>query len=245
MKYYITIIAIVLLAACGNQAIDIFDAPASLYFFRGDRNSAGQPQRDSINYSFFLAGGSAVEDTLWLEARLTGLPLPVARPFALVQTNVADSAAAVAGRHYVSFDDPALAAGVNMPADATSAIMPLIVKRTTDMDTASYRLVIAIDPGEHFAAGIINRDTLVIHITAMAVKPAAWDRYYDLAFGTWGQEKMRFLIDHVGYTAFDESLLNNDMRIFLNLKARAKLAEYEAVNGPLYELDGITQVTFP
>jgi hypothetical protein len=245
MKHYITLLLLASLAACGSQAIDLFDAPASLYFFRGDRNSAGQPQRDSINYSFFLSGGSATSDTIWIDARLTGEPLPVDRPFALVQANATADDAAIPGEHYVAFDDPAIAASVALPANATGVILPVIVKRVPDMDTVSYRLTIAISPGNLFAPGIIHRDTLVINITAMAVKPAAWDRYYDATFGPWGQEKMRFIIDHVGYTAFDESLSNVDMQKFLNLKARAKLAEYEEANGPLLEPDGITRVTFP
>lgn len=243
MKHYlITILAIALLAACSEQSIAPFDAPASLYFYRGDRNSSGAPQLDSTNYSFFLAVGPVTGDTLWLDVQLSGLPAGRDRALALVQLNAGEPAASVAGIHHVALDNTTM----KLPVGATSVAVPVIIKRIPEMDTTSFRLQIGIDPGNDFVPGIKGRDSYVIHITAMAVKPAAWDRYYDSAFGTWGQEKMRFLIDYVGYTAFDESLANTDMRTFLNLKAREKLAEYEAINGgPLYEADGVTQVIFP
>ncbi|MDR0544170.1 MAG: DUF4843 domain-containing protein [Odoribacteraceae bacterium] len=245
MKYSAILIA-ALLAACGEQVVNTFEAPASLYFYRGSNNSAGSPQLDSTNYSFFLAVGPVTEDTLWLDVRLTGNPLPRPRSMTLAQLNAGEEGAAVAGIHHAPLDDPRVAPHMTLPAGATSFAVPVIVKRVPEMDTASFRLQIAIEPGNDFVAGVKNRETYVVHITAMAVKPAAWDRYYDSAFGAWGQAKMRFLIDHVGYTTFEESLSNTDLNTFYNRKAREKLAEYEAANGgPLYEADGVTQVIIP
>ncbi|MDR2129722.1 MAG: DUF4843 domain-containing protein [Odoribacteraceae bacterium] len=226
-------------AACENTVVNRYESPASLYFYRGGS------QVDSTSYSFFFAAPSAVEDTLWLDIRLTGIPAGEARPISLVQLNAGETNAARAGTHYVGLDDPRVAPALVLPASATSAVVPVILLRTPEMDTAAFRLALGIVPDDHFVEGIKDRASFVISITATAEKPAAWDRYYDTAFGPWGQEKMRFLIEHVGYTAFDESLANADMRVFLNLKAREKLAAYEAEHGPLYEADNITRVTFP
>ena len=80
----------------------------------------------------------------------------------------------------------------------------------------------------------------------MAVKPALWDvaNSYLSIFGPWGQAKMKFIIDYVEYSDFD-IVLTTDYRVYLALKAKAKLAEYELANGPLYEADGVTRVIFP
>lgn len=52
----------------------------------------------------------------------------------------------------------------------------------------------------------------------MASQPATWENTstngYFVTFGTWGQEKMRFIIGYIGYTTFDEPLDNVDMRRF-------------------------------
>ena len=100
-------------------------------------------------------------------------------------------------------------------------------------------------PNEYFIQGIKDRVVYVLKITGKATKPANWDspNSYLATFGEWGQEKMRFIIDYVGYNTFDETLIT-DYRYYLQLKAREKLAEYEAVKGPIYEADG-TRVTFP
>jgi hypothetical protein len=232
-------------AACEEKVVDKFEDASSLFFFRGDKNAMGLAQNDSISYSFFLAESSAKTDVVWVDVRLTGMPSDQARRLPIVQLNVGEPGSAIAGTHYVAFDDPRMTEYMVFPANKISTTIPVTVIRTSEMNTSEFRLDLGITSNEYFVAGIKGRTAYTIKITAMAVKPAGWDRYYDTAFGPWGQEKMRFIIDYVGFREFHESLLNADMRIYLNLKARAKLAEYENEHGPLYENDGITRVTFP
>ncbi len=136
-----------------------------------------------------------------------------------------------------------------MPAGAVSAAIPIVVKRTSQMDIDEFRLDLAITSNEHFAEGIEGRQYFTLKITAMASKPATWDENdvnngYFRAFGEWGQEKMRFIIDHIGYSAFDELLDSLDMMYFLNMKVRKAMEEYRLTNPPLFEANS-TEVTFP
>jgi hypothetical protein len=235
-----------LVSSCQEKVVNKFDADNSLFFYRGTSNSKGINQQDSLSYSFFLAPGSLAQDTTWLDIYLTGVPVDYDRAITLVQTNVGQPGAAVSGTHFVPLTDQGLASKLIMPANKVSVAVPIIVKRTTEMNAQEFRLDLAIVPNEFFVEGIKDRTKYSLKITAMAVKPALWDvaNSFLSMFGTWGQVKMKFVIDYVGYSEFDV-IPNTDYRLYLRLKAKEKLLQYEAANGPLYELDGITRVIFP
>ena len=239
MKYgFFFFISVLAFVACQENEISTFDNESSLFFFRDiyNNNSKGTPQLDSTSYSFFLAGSIQV-DTVWLDVLLTGSPSDQDRPFRIVQSNVGEPGAAVAGTHYVAFDDPEMVKRMVIPANKVSVALPVIMTRTPQMDTEEYRLDMEILPNEYFIQGIKDRVVYVLKITGKATKPANWDspNSYLATFGEWGQEKMRFIIDYVGYNTFDETLIT-DYRYYLQLKAREKLAEYEAVKGPILNI---------
>jgi hypothetical protein len=242
---FLLILSALLLGSCQEKVVNKFESDNSLFFFRGSSNSKGLAQIDSLSYSFFLAG-SAVEDTTWLDVYLTGFPSDRDRTIPLVQTNAGQPGAAVEGIHYVPFNDPGMVSKLILPANKVWVSIPIVIKRTSEMDTQEFRLDMSITSNEFFVTGIKDRTDYTLKITALAVKPALWDNLNSFLsiFGTWGQVKMRFIIDYVGYSEFDV-IPNVDYRTYLRLKAKAKLAEYEAVNGPLYELDGVTRVIFP
>ncbi|MDR1274576.1 MAG: DUF4843 domain-containing protein [Odoribacteraceae bacterium] len=238
MKNRIIIYSILLLAltACEEKIVNQFDDAPSLFFNRTNYMNA---QNDSTSYSFFLAPGGTTVDTVWLDVRLSGLPTGQDRPLPLVQLNAGDSMAAVVGTHY------ALPASPVMPALAVSTRVPVAVKRVSEMDTSEFRLIVGFTASEHFVAGVKEQATYLVKISAMAVKPVGWDDYYNATFGQWTQGKMRFLIDYLNYTDFDQSLVDTNTSMYLRLKVNALLAAYEEEHGPLYEADGITRVIFP
>ncbi len=240
----------IMLYGCEEKVVNKFDENSSLYFYRDKytANAKGLIQYDSIDYSFFLAG-SAQEAEIWLQVNLTGNMAGVPRPFSIVQTNTEEPGAALAGIHYVAFDDPRMAEYLQFPPQATTTLLPVILTRHSSMSDRTFRLVLSIQPNGNFAEGIKQgeegQQTFVINITAEAIKPVTWDRNYDYAFGNWGKEKMRFLIDHVGFSDFETDMSNLDTRYYWNLKAKTALAQYETEQGAVYEEDGITKVTFP
>lgn len=238
----------ILFSSCQEQIVEKFDTKSSLSFFwdKYANNMLGVPQRDSTSFSFFYVASSLTEDQVWIDVRLTGVPSATDQPFKLTQLNAGKPRAAVAGKHYVAFDDPRMLQALVMPAGAIRVAIPVIVKKTSDMESAQFRLEIGFEPTDYFVPGLKTQSKFVVNMTAMAVKPSTWEYYYNLTFGEWGSEKMRFLIDHVGYNDFTIILQDfPDLRTYYNMKARAKLAEYEAANGPLFEKDNVTRVVFP
>ncbi|PKP00173.1 MAG: hypothetical protein CVU13_01295 [Bacteroidetes bacterium HGW-Bacteroidetes-8] len=247
IKYSILLLTLVMIiTACQEKVVNKFEGESSLFFFRGSSNSKGTPQTDSVSYSFFLAASSTNEDTVWVDVQLTGVPSDKDRALPIIQTNTGAAGAAVAGTHYLAFNDPAVSKYMVLPANRVSVAIPVVVKRTSEMNTSEFRLDMAITTNEYFIAGIKDRTSYTVKVTAMAVKPALWDvaNSYLSIFGPWGQAKMKFIIDFVGFSDFDQ-VLTTDYRVYLALKAKTKLAEYEQTNGPLYEADGITRVIFP
>ena len=122
MKYgFFFFISVLAFVACQENEISTFDNESSLFFFRDiyNNNSKGTPQLDSTSYSFFLAGSIQI-DTVWLDVLLTGSPSAQDRPFRIVQSNVGEPGAAVAGTHYVAFDDPEMVKRMVMPANKVS-----------------------------------------------------------------------------------------------------------------------------
>ena len=229
---------------CEEKVVDQFDAEPSLFFYNGNYNLAGESQLGSYSYSFFYIESSVTQDTLWVDVRLNGFTPDEDYPISLVQLNEGDSAA-VAGKHYVAFDDPSMQEELIMPAGNISTLIPIVINKTEDLEIKEFTLEFGFEANNYFVAGIEDPSTFTITMTAMAVKPPAWDHYYDVAFGEWGQEKMKFLIDYVGFTDFTISLSSFDLYRYYNLKARAALEEYEAENSPIYENDGVTKVIFP
>lgn len=235
-----------IIPACQEKMVNKFDTESSLFFYRGSSNSKGKPQIDSISYSFFLTEGNKLTDTVWIDVNLTGFPSVKDRILPLTQTNPGLPGAAVPGTHYVALNDASMTKYLVLPANKISVSVPILVKRIPQMETDEFRLVLELQTNEHFVAGIKDRTSMVIRITSMAVKPPLWDvaNSYLSIFGPWGQEKMKFIINYVGFSEFDQ-VLTTDYRVFLALKAKSKLLEYEQLNGPLYEADGITRVIFP
>ena len=191
--------ASMLFVACEEKVVNQFEDASSLYFYRDmyTANDMGVIQYDSIDYSFFLAG-SVQETEIWLQINLTGDISTEEREFSITQTNADEVGAAVSGTHYVAFDDERMKPYMTLPANATSTMIPIILTRTASMDDNSFRLALAIEPNENFVEGIkegnVGSQSFIINVTAKVMQPVTWDSNYDYTFGTWGEEKMKFVL---------------------------------------------------
>ncbi|MDR0765774.1 MAG: DUF4843 domain-containing protein [Odoribacteraceae bacterium] len=233
-----------LLAACQEVVVNKYEDNSSLYFYRGALDARGNGQFDSLAYSFYLEESGRVRDTLWIEARLSGFPSAVARPVPVVQL-LTGSDDAVAGQHYLSFDDPEIKSLVVLPPNAVKVKLPIVLLREPSLKTTERQLLLEITTNEYFSVGIQGQRRFLIRFSDLATQPANWTATWKSVFGDWGAVKMRFIIDYVGFSDFDATRLLGDMRDYLKVKAKQKLADYEAANGPLYEDDNVTRVRFP
>jgi hypothetical protein len=237
---------VVLLAgACEEVVVNKYEDAPFLYFFRGKYDIYGNGQNDSLSYSFYLKESARQRDTLWIDVRLSGLPSPVARPLPLAQVS-AGVDDAVAGEHYVAFDDPEVSHLFVLPANATRARVPLIVLRDASLAEKEHAILLEVGTNDHFGAALDGQSRFLVRVSDLAAQPPNWTAVWRLAFGTWGPVKMRFIIDYVGFSDFDFTTITPDTRDYLKMKAKQKLAEYNASHPgePLAEADG-TKVTFP
>ena len=225
-----------------NSALEYENEPA-LYF---ENTTYGQ--RDSVNHTFFIQPDEQMRDTVFVEILTMGYPADVDRSFVLEQVNVGQPGAAVAGKHFVAFDDPEMVSHLVIPKGSVRKSFPLIVLRDPSLELEEVRIELEIGENEYFKPGIDVWTNFVVKTTAMALKPTTWEAYWKYYFGlTWGSVKMKFIVDNTGFTDFEGGSLNSDYAYYLSSKVKQKLLEYNAnpnnPDRPLKEADG-TIVTF-
>jgi hypothetical protein len=234
-------------SGCEELVVNTYEDYTSVYFYRGQNNVYGNAQNDSLSYSFFYTESSALSDTVWIDVRLTGRPAPVDRPLPLSQVDPEPERAddkTLPGIHYRAFDDPGLHPFLIMPAGKVVAKIPIVLLRNESLQKKEYRLWMELGSNEYFEPGVKEQQRFLLKISDLTVQPGNWDTVWKSIFGTWSVVKMKFIIDYVGVDNFDIPILYADMRIYLNQKAKNKLIEYEAANGPLYDETG-SRVSFP
>lgn len=250
MKIYIyCVLAVFLglgLAGCEQQEVNRYENDPRLYFYNGrdyDHNPVF-PQYDSTAQSFYLLPESQTRDTVYVVIETMGMTTDEPRPFRLVQTNIGDPDAAVAGTHYLSFDSEEMLKNMMMPVGCVHYYMPLIVLRDPSLNSSKVRLKMTIAENEYFKPGMERYINFMVTMTATAEKPKTWPA--NSIYGTWGPQKMWFLLNYVGVTDFSNPS-DNGYRDYLKTLAIVKLNAYNADENnpdrPLKEADG-TPVNF-
>lgn len=189
-------------------------------------------------------------DTVWVTVQLMGFPADVDRIIPLKQVPVGEYDA-VPGEHYVPFDDPELVSKYYyMPKGEVVREVPIVLKRSSSLETNDYNLRVTIGENEFFSPGAKESLYKRVVISGQLVKPKDWEDYF---LGQYGRVKHRFMIDATGFKWDDDYVTNtfyyyqkydqNYCFYIVGLLSQA-LAEYEAEHGILYEEDG-TVVSFP
>jgi hypothetical protein len=244
----ISLVAIAMVfAGCEELVVNKYGDYTAVYFYNGRSNILGNAQYDSISHSFFYSSGSTGVDTVWVDVRLTGIASPFSRPIPLKQIfpdGEQEDSKGQPGVHYIAFDNPQLASFLIMPENKVVAKIPIVLLRHESLQQKEYRLWLELGSNEYFDPGVKESQRFLIKISDLVVQPANWTRVWQSAFGTWSVVKMKFIIDYVGVTDFDIDILYVDMKNYLNQKAKSKLIEYEAANGPLYD-ETNKRVEFP
>jgi hypothetical protein len=227
-----------LITACTeNEMLNYENAPA-IYFAGNATNRS-----DSINHSFFVLNSNIVKDTVRVRVNTMGELSSQDRPVTLIQTNVGAEGAAVAGIHYVPFDDATLKPLLKVPAGKEFADIPVVLIRDNSLDTVKVRLELGLVGNEYFRPGVVEKQRFVLTTTDLVEKPGAWDIAYATLLGkSWGPVKMRFLIDVTGYTNWYTMPAAYEMIMiqYFGALVRQKLLEYNAdhPDEPLREANG-------
>ena len=213
------VLAIGGLCSCEQQAPTVFEEAPGIYFAR--KNG----QNDSIAHTFFSVQEKQERDTIFVELLTMGKPFDVARPVRIVQTNVEEADADIAGKHFVAFDDPEVVDRFAIAPGQVSVELPVILLRDKSLKSEEVKLKMKVEANEWFVPGIDQNREFMIKTTELATPPDSWkDRWY-YVWGDWGSRKMWFIVNYLGFTNFDESV-ESGYRNYLKVKAHEKLEEY-------------------
>lgn len=204
----------------------------------------------TVNYSFAYGANEVTEDTVWLTVNIMGFTSDSDRPFVLEQVKT-DGRDAVAGEHYVSFDDVSLVAEYYyIPRGMAERRVPVVLRRDASLKTDDYTLRVTIRANEYFSTG--SKEFLYKNITVAdrLIQPDSWNsycykQYGQPVFGTWGENKHKFMIQVTGEKWDDDYILNtwkNYMEsdpgyvTYMQNLLKTELAKYNeelGENGPL------------
>lgn len=232
-------------SSCQEQDMMRYGNDPAIYFAH-ERLNSNKVQTDSLNHSFFIYGSDVTFDTVRVLVRTMGMPVDYDRPVRLVQTNAGKPNAAIAGTHYIPFDDPTMVDSCCIPAGEVKRLIPIVLLRDKSLASEEVRLELTLEANEHFRQGIDKWRNFLLTTSDKAVKPSNWDTSWRLVFGnSWGTEKMRFIIQSTGLTDFDNVPNDYSYRTWLGDTAKQALLEYNQAHpdAPLCEADG-TPVSF-
>lgn len=229
-------LATALFASCSETVPPEYESNPGLYFYWGIYETGFSYQKDSTSFAFFAKqvpdGGEFLQ---YIDVRTVGFPADVERPFRVVQTNAGDPDAAVAGVHYVPFDDPRMEALLKIPANATKYLFPVICINRPELKEKSVRLVLELDNNQYFDINMNKMARFVINFSDKIEQPTSWGNndganWHDY-FGKWSEVKMLFIMENLGFYDFDEEDKAPQMpREYYARKMYRLLREYNAAH---------------
>lgn len=236
IEFMHVLLPLLFVAACTENEMSGYENDPAVYFA-----GIGDNKIDSINHSFVLLSSDVLTDTVLVRVNTMGALSSQARPVTVVQTNAGVEGSAVAGVHYVSFDDAALKPLLQVSAGKEFVDIPVVFIRDTSLLSGRVRLELALEKNDYFRPGVIDKLKFTLTTSDLLEKPSAWDTRWFIFLGqSWGPVKMRFLIDITGYD--DWYTTPNDMSLlqYFGALAKQKLLEYNAAHPdePLREANG-------
>lgn len=262
---YIATAALLLpsLASCEQDLPTWSDETCRLNFYYDvDDRSDYKETMSQASYSFVYGSDELMTDTMWFTVETMGKVSPYDRPVTLTQV-ATDGTDAVAGKHYMAFDDPDLAGLYVIKGGTAQAKLPVVMLRDESLKTDEVTLKFQITENGYFTNGYPEYQTRTLTFSDHMTKPSNWDKEYPYVgdytypfsgyFGEYGQVKHQFMIDHTGKkwdNDYIEEIMTGDSQYLQYIlsklvKELAELNEERAAQGldPLAEADG-TEVSF-
>ena len=192
---------LLLATACEKDLPKFSDEECMLTFHYGDGlTTAGvKDGLGSRSHSFKLNSAEGqMRDTVWLRVNTMGKLSADSRPLALMQVEDTTQGVvnAVAGKHYVAFDEPSLATLYQVPGDSAAVKVPVVVLRDASLEAeGDVVLKITFRDNGWFKAGYPEFATYTLTISDRLTKPEAWDKFsLNSYFGTYGPQKHELMI---------------------------------------------------
>ena len=233
-----------LISSCEKSELKSYDLDDMIYVYKEAYNT----KKDSTIYSFAVKPNDLMVDTVKVAVRIMGTAKNVDREVKFA--SVPGATDAIEGTHY-SFLPYVI------PAGAYSADLPIVVKRTPDMKTQTFTLLLQVVESADFKPGVPSSPVTgnfagaslqyLIRMNDYLTKPSNWDTQLISVFGTYSQVKYKFIIDVTGKTEFVTGaapLMSFGELQYYKAYVKVKYTEYTDANGPLIDELGGT-VTFP
>lgn len=242
-----------LITSCSEDLPTYKDSESRLNFNFGSVKINTEKDVPKDAYSFVYSGGLEI-DTIWVGVDLMGFPADHDRKISVKQiaTGTDD---AVAGTHFVDFNDPTLTPFYTLKAGEVSTKVPVVVLRDESLSTKAYNLDVALVANNDFQSGYPLYQVKHLQLSDMLAKPTLWDTYNDGAiayyFTSWGPVAHQFMIDVTGFP-FDDNFIKqildspdiNFVYYLAEMVARAKIKyNQDHPDKPLQEKDG-TLISF-
>jgi len=204
-----------LVAGCKEDRYALFHGPARLHFgpapfWANQPNLINFPLDTLKRRTFVYRDASVTRDTVYFDVYTVGHVGTEDRAFELEQMPVGGAENAVAGVHYLAFDDPALASQYVIRAGATHRSIPIVLLRDVSLKTSDIVLGLKIKPNAHFLEGDAGRLWRKVEVTDRLSRPQRWmGREEREVLGAYSRKKHQFMIDVTGFR-WDDDFLNNE-----------------------------------
>lgn len=201
LKYFIVALVVMTMASCKEDSF-LFNDGATLQFgpplsaiYQPGANAAGSVSA----YTFFYKSANTTQDTVYFDIYAIGGVSSKDRSFKLEQVQVEGVANAVAGTHFISFDNPAVSKNLVIKAGQVHSRIPVILLRHPSLKTSDAVLRFTIIENENFKKGEANYLWRRIDFTDRINKPAAWSGSYQTTYyGKYSTVKHKFMMDATG-----------------------------------------------
>lgn len=159
-----------------------------------------------LNYTFVYDKETVTEHTVDVAMVTLGFVTDYDRTIKIVQVPAGEGLKdAVAGTHYIPFDDPAVAQKYVVKAGEAKIKIPIVFKRDESLLTDKYYLRLKVTENEYFIPSYEKNIERTIEITDMISKPKNWNGQVEVYFaGDYGPVKYRFMIDVADFEINDK-----------------------------------------
>jgi hypothetical protein len=236
LKYIVALVAILAVVACKKDQYYLYDDVAHIQF----GPETGRIYQTSYNladtlkpFTFFYHDESIKQDTVYFDIYAVGGTTNADRSFTLRQEQVKNAVNAIAGTHYIGFDDPRASKYYVIKARTVHTRVPIILLRSADLKNSTPVLKFNVIADQNFKEGEKSNLWRKIEMTDRLSKPLAWnDSFSKYYFGSYSTVKHAFMIEVTGKKWDQEfiSTLALDVQDYYISVVKAALIDYNKAN---------------
>ncbi len=185
---------------------------------------------DSLEFSFLTSPASVSEKQMDITIYVMGPSSKVDR-----KANIS----VVSGSTTATANQYTCPAQVTIPANSYSATFPVVLKRTSDLQSKGVRLYIKVAESSDFKIGVSERNHLIFKWNDILAMPKNWSDLTEF-FGTFSLVKYRFIINNTGVTEFSTTTMSWAQLMNYRIILKNALNAYNAAhpNDPLKDENG-------